>query len=150
MGEKTMRRFIGIVLAQLLCVPGVRAEKPSPAEQATGARAPDRKPLRKSQPLFGPLPGQKPDPSVPYRRMPRSHVTPNGVFVGTDEEFRKREENRQAERKQLEAGVERIRQMEQRFAERSREKGKSALIALGIVVAVHLVRLLAAGSKPTT
>lgn len=146
-----MRRFIGVVLAQLVvCVPGVRAEKPEAAGQAVRAKAPDRKPLLKSRPLFGPLPGQKPEPYVPYHRMPRIHVTPSGVFFGTDEEFRKREEKWQAERKQLEAGAQRIRQMEQQFAERSREKGKSALIGLGIVAAVVLVRVLASGSKPTT
>jgi len=149
-GEKTMKRFIGIVLALLLCVPAVQAEKPGPAEQATGAGAPDWKPPLKSQPLFGPLPRQKPEPYMPYQRRPRVHVTPNGIFVGTDEEFRKREEKRQAERKQLEAGAERIRQMEQQYAERSREKGKNALIGLGIVAAVLLVCVLASGSKPTT
>jgi hypothetical protein len=144
-----MRRFIGIVLVQLLvCVPGVRAEKPEAAGRAA-AKAPDRKPILKSQSLFGSLPGQKPEPFVPYSRMPRIQVTPNGVFSGTDEEFRKREEKWQAERKQLEAGAERIRQIEQQFAERRREKGKSALIGLSIVVAVLLVRVLAGGSKPT-
>jgi hypothetical protein len=144
-----MRWFIGIVLAQLVvCVPGVRAEKPQVAGQAAGARATDWKPLLKSQPLFGQWPGQKTEPYVPYDRMPHIHVTPNGVFYGTDEEFRKREEKWRAERQQLEAGAERIRQMEQQFAERSREKGKNALIGLGIVAAVLFVRVLASGSKP--
>jgi len=146
-----MKWLIGIVLVQfVVCVPGVWAEKPGAAAQAPGAKAPDWKSRLEGQSPFAPLPGQKPKPYVPYQRMPHIRLTPKGIFVGTDEEFRKLEEKWRAERKQLEAGAERIRQMEQQFAERRREKGKSALIGLGIVAVVLFVRVLASGSKPAT
>lgn len=142
-----MRRFIDTVLTLIVvCVPAVQAEEPGAAGRAAKDRVPEKKSVVEGPWVIRPQTGQK--PFVPYDRMPRIHVTPHGIFYGTDEDLRKREAKRRLEEKKLREGMERVRQMKQEFSERKRKKTNATLIVVGIVVSVLFFRLVTAGSKP--
>jgi hypothetical protein len=80
----------------------------------------------------------------PLAQRPQMRLRPDGtIFFATDEEHRRIQEKQEQERRQHQERVKRWKEMEDQFAQRRAEKARTALIALGIVGGILLLRFLA-------
>ncbi len=138
-----MRRLFWLVIVLVAApVPGLRAAAPGvpPTKCTTGERI-ERDRRRTSLRLNYSLEDLKRLDFRPLSQRPTMRTRPDGtIYFATDAEQRRIEQKRAEERRRLEEGAKRWKQMEDQYAQRQAEKGRSGLIALAIVGGILLLR----------